>query len=88
MRLGPGGLEWLLPTSTGEPWDSPNAALLVSGAREPWDGPDAAWLLVLGLLVSSAGEPWDGPDATWPGVLLSALGAGVWLFSRHLLGQL
>ena len=72
MRSGPGGLELLLLSSTGEPQEAP----------------DDIWLPVLGLLAPGAGEPWEGPSSAGLGVLLSALGAGARLLSRLLLGRL
>ena len=62
--------------------------MLPSSTWELWDGPIATWLLLLGLLLSRTGELWDIPSAAWPGVLLTALCAGVQLLSRRVLGRL
>ena len=72
MRSGPGGLELLPLSSTGEPQEAP----------------DESWLPVLGLLAPGAEELWDGPSAACLGLLRSALGAGARLLSRRLLGRL
>ena len=72
MRSGPGALELLPLSSTGEPQEAP----------------DGSWLPKLGLLALGAGEPWEGPSSARLGMLLSALGAGVQLLSRRLLGWL
>ena len=97
IRSGPGCLEQLLLSGTGELRDGPSGAwmavlqLLLAGAGEPWNRPSATWLAVLGLLLSSAGEAQDGPHASWlavPKVLLSALGAGTRLVPQLLPGRL
>ena len=68
----PDGLELLLPSST----------------CELWDGPNAPWLPLLGPLLCGTRELWDIPSAAFLGVLLTALCARVQLLSRHVLRQL
>ena len=53
IRSGPGWLE----------------RLLLSGTGELRDGPSGAWVMVLGLLLSGTRERWDSPDAVWLAVL-------------------